>query len=218
MKKTFITLCFLLAAFTGFSQNSGNFYVSGVLELNGGNTVGKAKLANTTTKTKTPKDFNFYIAPKVGFFFTDRFEANFTIGYSLEKSFDRMDDNQPMWTNVNSFVFGPGISYHFPITDRFSYAPGFNMLFGVGGINSDIDHNTKEKIGSAFSFGMYLDLLSFEFRPTEHIGLIMKAGSFGYDLFQVKNTPTDNGKITSTNNSVSLGLNYNATFEFRYYF
>lgn len=217
MKRVIISAFMMLAAVSLSAQKKGDFYLSGFLNVSGGSNVTKVTAGNSTVTEKVPMDVEFTIAPKAGYFITDRLEVNMSVGYSLDKSRNSGSGDDVRWTRVNQFIFGPGVNYHIPLGGKFTYAPGAEILFGVGGANSDISGTTKENLGTVFSFGLRLDLLSFEFRPTDHLGIMFRAGALSYDLLQLTNKG-DAGKYKTAQNNVSFGLNYSTAIGFKYYF
>lgn len=214
MKRTIMSVCLALAAVSVSAQQQGDIFVSGSLSFNGGTSIHKISGSTQTTTVKTPASSSFSLMPQAGYFLTDNLELNFQLGYSFAKTLT--DDDPVLCSRVNQFVLGPGAAYHFPITDKFSFRPGVELMLGFGGANADISENRREKLGSTFTFGLHLDLLAFEFRPSGRFGIILKAGGLNFETYQLKLKQENLTYLTRTN-SFDFGLNLTTSLGFRYY-
>ena len=158
----------------------------------------------------------------------------------------------PFYSFRNLFTITPAFHYYVAITENFYYTPGASLTLGFGSYKyqvaesrysekwEDEDYKDyengwkkecrKEDTETAFRFGLNLHLLSFEFRPTQNIGISLNAGEFGYiydskyqnfnekemhEIYDEKNT-TEKWAIYT--NKINLNLNLNLKVGFSYYF
>ena len=71
------------------------------------------------------------------------------------------------------------VSYYISLGEKFYYVPRFYVGAGFGKNKSEInDTDVTEQNTSMFQVG--LNLLNFEFRPSDHIGIMFNAGDLGY--------------------------------------
>lgn len=222
MKKTLLTIALAALSLAMSAQQKGDMYVEGSLGINGGSTVSSAKAGNETVKTTDPSALNFQIAAQYGYFVIDRLEVNLALGYSLDRSTPNRNStaDQNFYDFDNLFAIAPGVNYYFPLGEKVWYNPGVYVSVGFGSHKSQLDSSTSEKHGLT-QFGFGLSLISFEFRPCEHLGISLKAGDFTYTMLNTKVTETIAGTTVSTSttkNSVSFGLNLGASIGFRCYF
>lgn len=221
MKKVIVFIAAILAAICLNAQEKGDMYISGIFNVSGGNTKTSTTVLNQTTSNVRPSVLNFGIAPQFGYFIIDNFEVNFAVGYDLTKSYTGSDaEDNKLFIRENLFSLRPGISYYFKLSDKFYYVPAFSVGIGFGNKSEDINVNTTEKNGVT-NVDLTLSLLSFELQPTKHLGIILRAGDFGYNFSKEKDTDSTGNTSTVTNitkNSVSLGINLSTTIGFRYYF
>lgn len=211
MKKLFLVIAALAVSVSLSAQKKGDMYISGSFSITGSNT-------NTTvnnTSTKAPNSTTFSIEPSYGYFVIDRLEVNLGLGYSLNKTRRSTDrDGNHLFSRQNVFEITPGVRYYIPICDKFYYTPGFNFSVGFGNQKSDIDKDTVNKKGVT-EFGLALSVVAFEIKPCEHFGITLRAGSLSYSLDKVSEKSVNS---STTNNSVSFGLNTGAGIGFKYYF
>lgn len=210
MKK--LLLCIALAGMTTAlcAQEQGSMLVSGSLSWNSSST--KATAASTSATEKGSRSFE--ILPQFHYFVIDRLSVGGAIGYSFTKSPNgRTVADEQLFDKSGLFVIRPMVSYYIMLGEKFFYVPRFYVGVGFGKNKAETsttevsEHNT-----SMFQVG--LNLLNFEFRPSEHIGIMFNAGSLGYQTSTVK---IDSDTKTSSRD-FSLGLNVGATIGFNYYF
>lgn len=222
MKKLLFLIVAAVLPVVMSAQNKGDMYISGSLGIDGGNKSSSVSLGGTKTTTKAPAAFSFQIEPSFGYFVIDRLEVNLALGYDLAKStpnqYSTANDNLFDFTNL--FTIAPGVSYYIPICDKFWYVPGVALSVGFGNYKTQVAVNATEK-RNLTTFGIGVSLLSFEFRPCEHLGIRFSAGDLSYKLSHTKYDASQNGNTatyTVNSNSVGLGINLGTTIGFKYYF
>lgn len=211
MKKLF--LCFALAGMASAlnAQEKGDMLVSGSLSWNSSST--KVTAASTSTTAKGPRSFE--ITPQFHYFVMDKLSVGGAIGYSFTKepnNFNSANGDQ-LFNKSGLFVIRPMASYYISLGEKFYYVPRFYIGVGFGNEKSEIN-DTEITESDVTMFQVGLNLLNFEFRPTDHIGIMFNAGSLGYRTDILKEGNDDK---TSARN-FSLGLNLGATIGFNYYF
>ena len=209
MKKLF--LCFALVGMTSAlsAQEGGDMLVSGSLSWNASST--KATAASTTTTLKAGSSFE--ILPQFHYFVIDKLSVGGAIGYSFTKDPNNTSANGDQLFNKSGlFIIRPMASYYISLGEKFYYVPRFYVGVGFGKNKSEIsDTEVAETNVTMFQVG--LNLLNFEFRPADHIGIMFNAGSLGYRTNIAKE---GDDKVSDRN--FSLGLNLSATIGFNYYF
>lgn len=187
-------------------------YISGNLTVEGGN----SQSTSGNTVTKTPGTVSFGIAPQFGYFVVDRLEINFSLGYTLDRYTNGQDsEGNNLFRRTNVFEITPGIRYYVPLGEKFFYAPGFDLSVGFGGNSREVDRQTTVKSGIT-RFGLSLSAIAFEFRPSEHFGITLRAGGLTYTMD--KTSSKGSSKSTSTSNDISFRINTGAGIGFKYYF
>lgn len=221
MKKTaFILICSLITGSALFAQSKGDMYISGSLGVNGGNHKTVISSGNTSTTIDTPNTVYFNIAPKFGYFIIDNLEVNLSLEYDLTKTYNDEINGKKLWDRDNMFYITPGVNYYFKLGDKFFYAPGFHLSIGFG--NNVIQETPETKTSNGqFGFKMGFDLLNFEFKPTDNIGITLNAGGLYYNMTSSSSSETTLDVTTTykrTNNSIDFGLNLETSIGFKYYF
>lgn len=103
---------------------------------------------------------SFTLSPEVGFFVAD----NFRIGGALEYGITSNDGA------VHSITIGPRIAYYVHLVDRLYYVPELG-IYGAIGITDGY---------GAGGFGLNINLLALEYRPTAHLGLSLSLVGIHY--------------------------------------
>lgn len=139
-----------------------------------------------TVGFNTAKDAgsNFTIAPSVDYFVSNKISIGLNLAYSNLKPEGK--------DAINTFGVGVGATYYVTLADNFYYTPGLGV-----GITTQKDVDT--------GFGINLQAVAFEFRPTKKIGIMFGCGGIEY---------------MSQGNSSAFGINLNVapTIGFRYFF
>ena len=210
MKKLF--LCFALVGMTSAlcAQEGGDMLVSGSLSWNASSS--KETAASTTMTLKDGSSFS--ILPQFHYFVIDKLSVGGAIGYQFTKTPDGMTaDDKQLFNKSGLFVIRPMVSYYISLSEKFYYVPRFYVGVGFGKNKTEISE-TETTEANATMFQVGLNILNFEFRPTDHIGIMFNAGDLGYRS-DISKQDSDN-KIS--NRQFALGLNLGATIGFNYYF
>lgn len=207
----------LLIAIAGFSaavsaQEKGDMYVSGNFTLEGGNS--RNTVGNVVTKT--PATLIFGIAPQFGYFVMDRLEVSISLGYTHNRYNNGTDnDGNNLFRKTNVFEISPGVKYYVPLADKFWYTPGFDFGVGFGGNRREVDRQTTVK-GGITQFSLNLSAVAFEFRPSEHFGVTLRAGGLAYTMDRTSSKGSTG--TSDVDNEFSFKINTGASIGFRYYF
>ena len=124
----------------------------------------------------------FSIAPQFGYFIGDRVKVGCEISYEVA-------------SNAHVVALTPNIAYYQPITDKLYYKPQLN-IGGAIGIYSGYE---------AGIFNFILELASFEYRPTERLGISTSLANLSYSL-------------VDKTNSINFNILYSPSVGFHYYF
>lgn len=207
-KRIIISLLFIVAGTACLSgQEKGDMYLSGSVSFSGGSTTS----LSGNTSVKSPGVFGIGVSPQFGYFVADNWEIHLGVGYSFRKEPSFGDDGS---TNSSMWSLSPGVSYYAGIVEgRLYYTPGLDVSLGFGGAKY-ARGSGKEHLYDSREVSLSLYLLSFEYRPTDHFGISLRAGSAGYTY-----SVTDNGAGTTVKTgSYSLGFNLSASLGFRCWF
>jgi hypothetical protein len=175
MKKTFL----LLFAMAALLVSTSNAQEKGD-KFVGGNLKFSVSSAGSNGFMNTGTYFS--IAPEFGYFIADRVKVGCELGYEVS-------------SNAHTIALTPNIAYYLPITDKLHYKPQLNIGGGIG-------------IYSGYEAGVFnlgLELASFEYRPTERLGISTSLANLSYSL------------IDKTNN-VNFNILYSPSVGFHYYF
>jgi hypothetical protein len=124
----------------------------------------------------------FGIAPEFGYLVADRVKIGGKIGYEVS-------------SNAHAVTLTPNIAYYLPIIDRLYYTPQLNIGGGVGVYSGYV----------AGIFTLDMELVSFEYRPTERTGISTSLASLNYNLID-------------RTNSFNFSILYSPSIAFHYYF
>ena len=211
MKNLFLCFALVGMASTLCAQERGDMLVSGSLSWSSSST--KTTVSSTSETTKGSRSFEF--TPQFHYFVINKLSVGLGIGYSLEKDPNGRtgSDDEQLFDKKGLFYFQPMASYYIPLGKKFYYVPRFYIGFGFGKNKSELtSKEVSEEDASRFRVG--ISALNFEFRPTDHIGIMFNAGDLGYQTTVIK----QDGDNKVSNRDFSLGLNVGATIAFNYYF
>lgn len=122
------------------------------------------------------------IAPEYGYFITDMLKVGAEINYEVS-------------SKAHAVVLSPNITYYYQIINKLYYTPQLSIGGGVG-------------IYSGYVAGIFtftLNLASFEYRPTEKLGISTNLISLNYNLIE-------------KTESINFNAFYSPSVGFRYYF
>ena len=95
------------------------------------------------------------------------------------------------------------------------YTPGFDFGVGFGGNRREVDRQTTVK-GGITQFSLNLSAVAFEFRPSEHFGVTLRAGGLAYTMDRTSSKGSTG--TSDVDNEFSFKINTGASIGFRYYF
>lgn len=122
----------------------------------------------------------FSVAPEFGHFITDKIKLGCEISYEVS-------------SKAHAVALIPDIAYYQPIIDKLFYTPQLNIGGGVGIYSGYV----------AGIFTLTFNLASFEYRPTERLGISTSLVNLNYNL--IDRTNSFNFNIL---NSPSIGFHY----------
>lgn len=140
------------------------------------------------TKVKDSKaDYQIRIMPSVNYMFNDNWAVGLGLGYTYTRA-----------TDQSVITVAPRLTYFMKLSDKFYYTPDFSIAYA-----RNIDAKTN-------AFGVGFAPLSFEFRPTNCIGITFAAGELSF---------MSSKRIDNTNTSdLNFNLNEGVTVGLRFYF
>lgn len=186
MKRIIVSLLALLAVTTLSAQRKGEMYAGGSLGLGVSSLISGGVTASAAA---------LEVAPEFGYFAAKNFKIGAHISYGLEKG-------DP---STHTLQIMPNVAYYIKITDKFYYTPGAEIGFVCG---------VKEKVAMP-GFGVGLSLGSFEFRPTERLGLSVNLLSLEYMLMTYRDKNYD---FKLNMNAVNFRLGTTPSVGVKYYF
>ncbi|MGL5683983.1 MAG: outer membrane beta-barrel protein [Marinifilaceae bacterium] len=208
MKKILLFAVILLSSITLFAQQQGQVRLGGDLSFSSNES--KDLEGNRTTVT------NVKVLPNVSYFISDNWAIGLDLGYEYKQTKVKGNDTHKPKTNL--FVVGPRASYYLQITQNFYYTPGIYVNVGFGEYkNQETINGVTSKKADLFNLRAGLNLMRFEFMPTDVIGISFSIGEFSYDYLTYKYKDVE-GKPKHKYNSFDLGLNFAPTIGFNYYF
>lgn len=183
MRKILLTALVIFIGFNLSAQEEGDWSIKGSVGLIGGSTVMKADGLDSKT---TQKAFSAEASLNAGYFINDNWEIGLEASYGAAN------------TGIASEIFGlaPNVNYYLPIVDdKFYYTPGAELFFG--GAESKIEGSDIY----GFAFGVGINLIAFEYKPLQWMGLSLSLGEFGYSL-----TTFSEGGVSITDHDVHFGV------------
>ena len=126
-----------------------------------------------------------------------------------------MEDD--LYNRTGLMVFRPSMYYYVKLSDKFYYNPELYIGLKFGNAKSEVDKNTTYKMGyNRFEIGV--NVLNFEFRPTDHVGLGITCGNISYVNDKMKDVPTGTVKYDIKTSEFRFRLQDSFAFTFRYLF
>lgn len=209
MKKLLLISFLVVLSVSLFAQQKGDFVVSGSLSW-----ISKSSKLTYDSSSETYKgDREFRIIPEFNYFVADKFSVGLGIGYWLTKERNNNSVDEELFNKTGRFFIQPVAKYYVSLGEKFYYVPTFYIGFAVGKYKEELTDSKTEDMDLA-SFYTGLSLLSFEFKPTDRIGITFRTGDLSYQTDTYK-VDSDN-KLTDRN--FGLELNLGASVGFNYYF
>ncbi len=205
MKKVIIlVMAALMAGQVAFAQSRGEMYVGGGLTLGAGSVSTTMKAGGISSTETTPAGTSFSISPSFGYFVLDNLRVSVSLNYGLESQ-----KAGEIRNNTSSFLVGPEVSYYIPLADGLYYTPELGLYGGVA-IEAYKSGSSTESV-SMGAFGLGLNLIQLEFRPTYRLGLAVNIMGLQY----INMSKTVEGVTMSAN---AFNFNFDAGLSVRYYF
>lgn len=183
MKK--IVLFTLALAFAVSANAQNKWYVEGSV----GATNVSMKDAGSLTTIK--------IMPSIHYMFNENWAVGLGLGWDYTKDVDK-SETPNITDKTNEFSVAPSLTYFMKLGDKFYYTPELVVSY------------TRGKESKVNTIGAAIAPLSFEFRPTDCIGINFAAGTLGF--------ASEKGKVGNALNTLNFDLNSGATVAFRFYF
>ncbi len=204
MKKIIFVVAAVLAGQVAFAQSKGDMYVGGGLTFGAGSVSTKMTAGGVSTTDKAPAATTFTISPSFGYFVADNLRVSVSLSYGLESQ--KSGDTR---NNTSTFLVGPEVAYYIRLADRLYYTPELGIY---GGVASEAykTGSVKESVNMG-AFGIGLNIVQVEFRPTEKLGFSVNVMGLNYVNMSKK--------IDGVNVSANvLDFNFDASLAVRYYF
>lgn len=206
MKKLQLLVIALFAMTIAFAQpEKSDIFLGGSLNFNMGSS--KSEVGGTTSDG--PKTLNIGIAPKAGYFISDKFLVGLNLGFNMTNV---TDESTGVEVKTNTLGYGGGVfaRYYIVPAERFAF-------FFEGGVNATLGNSTVETAGVSVD-GPNTFALNAGISPgisvyvSKRIALEAMYGFIGYKM---NNSKIEAGGIESTSNQGNFGLNLNPnTFRF----
>lgn len=182
MKKQILILLaiFVVSVSMVSAQKRGDLYVGGGIGFG----VTSAILDGESAAVA-----EFEISPNVGYFVADKLMVGFGVGYSVTGG-----DGA-----THTLALGPKVSYFVPLCDKLYYTPSLDILFCCAASDGI----------SIPGFGLGVNIVGFEYKPTEHVGLSASVLSLDYVLLS---------KERLRLNTIDFGFTFSPSIGFKYYF
>ena len=172
-------IIFVLMAATVLSVSTVNAQKKGDIYA-GGNL--KFALSSSGSNGYMNTGTYFSIAPEFGYFVADKIKIGSEISYEVS-------------SNAHVVALMPNMAYYQPIINGLYYTPQINIGGGVGIYSGYV----------AGIFTLTFNFASFEYKPTENIGISTSLMSLNYNLID-------------RTRSINFNVLYSPSISFHYYF
>jgi hypothetical protein len=196
MKKKSV-VCFLMAI--AVSSVSGQTFLGGSLN---------AYTSNSRTEVTgyESRYYNFSVAPRLGYYLSERFAAGLEIPFSSYRSENQYTSSRAVYSN-SSFGIGLFSRYYSTGTEHLHFFLEFQAQVTTGGGKEEQETgsvtNTTESRNLSLIPAMRPGL---EIKLTDPLRFSISAGSLNYTWSKTTNNPGDNESVT-VNSSFSFYLN-----------
>lgn len=190
MKKIVLFAAALFACVSMSAQLKGDMSISGNLMFNAGNEVGTVKYGTQTETVKKPNPITFGVGVSYGYFVAENCELSLGVDFDFKREWTNWEDSEAskLYDYTNAFSLTPGFKYYVSIVDDlFYYTP--NVYMGLGfnfGKTQTSSTETVKKEDLPFVFGLGVDLVAFEIKPSFNIGITFTLGGLYYTNETVK--------------------------------
>ena len=210
-KQLFLLLAFVMTGAVAMAQNAGVWMVGGTFGIS----TSKTSYTHENVTQVREKQTDFNIIPSLHYFVTDEIAVGAGIGYEFSKALTDVEDD--LYNRTGLMVFRPSMYYYVKLSDKFYYNPELYIGLKFGNAKSEVDKNTTYKMGYN-RFGIGVNVLNFEFRPTDHVGLGITCGNISYVNDKMKDVPTGAVKYDIKTSEFRFRLQDSFAFTFRYLF
>lgn len=210
-KQLFLLLAFVMTGAVAMAQNAGVWMIGGTFGIS----TSKTSYTHENVTQVREKQTDFNIIPSLYYFVTDEIAVGAGIGYEFSKALTDVEDD--LYDRTGLMVFRPSMYYYVKLSDKFYYNPELYIGLKFGNAKSEVDKNTTYKMGyNRFEIGV--NVLNFEFRPTDHVGLGITCGNLSYVNNKIKDVPTGAVKYDIKTSEFRFRLQDSFAFTFRYLF
>ncbi len=196
MKKLIICLMALVFATPLLAQNKGDMYIGGTFGI-----VNSTQITNGSSVNA----FGTALEPEFSYFVTDKFSIGASVGYALETA-NRTDPVS------HTITITPKMTYYAKLAENFYYTPTLQLGFACGIWGKTSMSDTMVMPG----FGLDLAIGSFEFRPTQKIGLSFNVLGLSYVFLSYKYKEFPYYELNSS--QIGFKLGGTTSVGFKYYF
>lgn len=219
MKKVFLTLAFVAAAF--FCQ--AQLFVGGSLGIGtGGGSSTETTTSGSETETveaKAPKTFSFSINPTLGYMLNDKLGAGITLGYGIYNTTEKGEDYKHV-AKSPSWEIAPFVRYILADWNAVSlYADFVIGLSGnkekyiAEGTQGGTAYNTETEGPKTFNFGVSV-VPGLAYNLTDNISVNANVNllSLGYQMSKTTMIETsyfNDDKVETINKTNAFGLGVN---------
>lgn len=174
---------FAMVCVLGTTAANAQWFLGGEVGVNH-NKIGDNKLTS------------FQVAPQVGYMLNEKWGVFFDLEYEYSKN--KTNNNE---LKSNTFGFDVGVLRSYRIVSKFYYVPRAAVGYQHMNIKDSDNINT---------FGLGVDFLRFEFKPSANWGFNINLGSIRYTHGKVTNggPKMDNFNFNVINDEATIGFNY----------
>ena len=213
MKKIILIAAILFLSTVSFAQTKGNSYVSAIIGAEFGTQKTTLSSGSISESESQPLTTSFSIGAEYGYFISNNLKLGAALYVPFSSTPTSKDDGE--WLKNSTIGIGvvPNISYYHRINGNFYYTPeiGVNIEFGKYNQQLASNHSYNSNYNG---WGIYLDIISFEFKISEKFALGVNIGSLGYSSVNMKDKKSD---YEITVSSFKCNLN-EAQVHARFYF
>ena len=213
MKKIVLFAAALFACVSMSAQLKGDMSISGNLMFNAGNQTSTTQFGTSTETVKKPNPIDFGAGISYGYFVAENCEISLGVDFALQREWTNWQDSEAskLYDVNNSLSLTPGFKYYVSIVDDlFYYTPNVYMGFGLNfGSTQTSATETVKKENLPFVFGLGVDLVAFEIKPSFNFGSNFSLGGLYYTNETVRYETGSGDSIVrykSTKNDFKFGF------------
>lgn len=229
MKKVFVFSLAMFIATASFAQMKGEMSVGGKLGVTARSLTGSVTMkvgSNTETGKNNPSSaVNFIIAPEFNYFVIDNLQITGRLAYGISSNAMKdIESDSRATVNTHSFMIGPAVSYYLKLADKLYYTPEVGIYASVYVEESILKTSGDKNVSKSPAFGgadLQFNLASFEYRPTDRLGINLNLLTMDVNMLTVSENNTMMGtEVKTTTNLTDFNFNLGAgvTVGVKYYF